>query len=245
MTGLGTDRGHATHRQATDAPPAEGGCALSIIVLVGPGDEPRVADLDWLRAAPDTGLEFILAVTDPTRLPEDPPGRAVASPPGRGRQANRGARAARGAWLWFLHVDSVPLPGAMERARAFAGGGDAIGYAWLRFDADGPWLTHLNAFGANLRSRLLGLPYGDQGLLLPRERFRELGGFREDQARGEDLDLVVRARRQGLRCAPIGATVRTSARRYRQQGWLRTTLHHGLAAVGIVWRAWRAAGPTR
>lgn len=221
-----------------------GGTDCSIVVPVGPGDEPGIAELAWLTEAA-LEAEVILSVTDLGRVPPGAPGRVVESGAGRAVQSNRGARAARGAWLWFMHVDSHPAAGALERVRALIGGGDALGYGWLRFREDGPWPVHLNAVGANLRSRVLGLPYGDQGLLLPHERFRALGGFREDTERGEDLDLVIRARRAGLPCRPIGCVVHTSARRYRQRGWLRTTAGHAASAARIAWRSWRERPYTR
>jgi GT2 family glycosyltransferase len=118
----------------------------------------------------------------------------------------------------------------------------AIGYCRLRFGGDGPWLAGLNALGANLRSRLLKQPYGDQGLCMPKEAFDRLEGFREDLRRGEDLDFIVRAGMAGIPVRPVGATITTSARRYREQGWLRTTWRHQLAAVRLIRNARRSVG---
>ncbi|NBD96418.1 MAG: glycosyltransferase [Gammaproteobacteria bacterium] len=155
--------------------------------------------------------------------------------PGRGRQMNRGAGAATAAWLWFLHADSV-IERSTRRAMAqfCARNAAAIGYCDLRYLADGPALTALNAIGANWRSSLFGLPYGDQGLCLPARWFHRLGGFREDLERGEDLDLVVRARHAGLPAIRAGGRIYTSAERYRQRGWLRTTLEHRRAARQLI-----------
>ena len=115
-----------------------------------------------------------------------------------------------------------------------------IGYGWLRFRRDGPPATRLNALGANLRSRLLALPYGDQGLLIHRSLLTSLGGFREDLSRGEDLDFIVRARRCGASPQAAGYTVWTSARRYAQAGWLATTWDHYRTAVRLVRGAYRS-----
>jgi hypothetical protein len=70
---------------------------------------------------------------------------------------------------------------------------------------------------ANLRSRVFGLPYGDQGLLLTRSLYDSVGGY-SDQPLMEDV-AIVRALRGRLRALPIRAL--TSAARYEQQGWLR------------------------
>ena len=52
----------------------------------------------------------------------------------------------------------------------------------------------LLSLGVSLRTRLLGLPYGDQGLLVRRETFRSIGGFK-DWPLLEDLEMVERLRR--------------------------------------------------
>ena len=69
---------------------------------------------------------------------------------------------------------------------------------------------------ANLRSHL-GLPYGDQGLLVPRSLYDAVGGY-PDQPLMEDVALV---RALKGRLAPVGVTITTSAARYHAQGWLR------------------------
>lgn len=164
-------------------------------------------------------------------------------PAGRGRQLNAGAALADGQWLWFLHADSELEPGAAQALLDWiASREQGLGYLDLRFMPDGPALTGLNAIGANLRSRWFGLPYGDQGLCVSRQEFLALGGFREDLERGEDLEFVVRARSIGLRPSRIGAGIHTSARRYREQGWLATTVKHQISAWQLIRQARRYAG---
>jgi len=215
--------------------------ALSIIVPLADDD---ALDRELLNLLDQASVNHQVIVSTTAACSSKLPARAlqISGPAGRGRQLNRGGRAACGHWLWLVHADSQPEPDALTVVERFIGQSqDALGYCRLRFLPDGPGLVRLNAWGANLRSCLLGLPYGDQGLCLPRNWFERLGGFREDLARGEDLDLVVRARRAGLPMRAIATTLATSARRYRQQGWLRTTLNHQLAA----WRLIRAARRSR
>ena len=71
---------------------------------------------------------------------------------------------------------------------------------------------------ANWRTRTLGLPYGDQGLLLSRAFYQALGGFRP-LVLMEDVDLARRIGRRRLVVLEHSAT--TSADRYRRDGWLR------------------------
>jgi hypothetical protein len=64
---------------------------------------------------------------------------------------------------------------------------------------------------------LLALPYGDQGLLIHRDLYDQLGGYRPLPLM-EDVDLVRRIGRRRLTVLPVRAE--TSARRWRQDGWL-------------------------
>jgi len=67
------------------------------------------------------------------------------------------------------------------------------------------------------RTKALGLPYGDQGLLIPRDLYRSLGGYAPIPLM-EDVDL---ARRLGRRRIDLlDADALTSAERYRRSGYL-------------------------
>ncbi|MGY0797517.1 glycosyltransferase [Lysobacter sp. A286] len=157
--------------------------------------------------------------------------QVIAAPAGRATQQNAGARDAEGVWLWFLHADCVLAAGTLPALARFidqAGASDTAeaGYFDLRFLDDGPVWMRLNTLGTWLRSRWLGLPFGDQGLILPRAVFERLGGFDPGLDRGEDHDLVWRLRRAKVRLRPIGAWLFTSARKYAEQGWWSTTWWH-------------------
>ncbi len=65
---------------------------------------------------------------------------------------------------------------------------------------------------------MLGLPYGDQGLLLPRALLQQVGGMRALPLM-EDVDLVRRLGR--ARLVPLGADAVTSAARWERDGWYR------------------------
>lgn len=197
------------------------------MVPVGPGDGAWRALLPCL-AGLETDCEVLLVAptgdassSEAATLPQ---ARWLQAPAGRASQQNAGAAAARGALVWFLHCDSLPDATALRCAAALPPGFDALGWFGLAFH-DGDARHALNAAGANLRARC-GLPFGDQGLLLPAQRFRELRGFDPQLPRGEDLDLVVRARAAGLRLQRLPGTVTTSARRYQRHGWAATTLRH-------------------
>ena len=73
------------------------------------------------------------------------------------------------------------------------------------------------------RAETLALPYGDQGLLIKRDFYGSLGGFRALPLM-EDVDLIRRIGRRRLVVLPIEA--RTSAARWRAEGWVARSLRN-------------------
>jgi len=141
--------------------------------------------------------------------------RLVAAPRGRGAQLAAGAAVAEGAWLLFLHADTRLQPGWQQVvARAMA---EPERAAYFRFalDDDAPQARRLEAAVA-WRCRWLALPYGDQGLLISRQLYDAVGGFRAIPLM-EDVDMVRRIGRARLAALPVAAV--TSAERWRRDGW--------------------------
>lgn len=138
----------------------------------------------------------------------------VEGSPSRGAQLARGCAVARGKWLLVLHADTV-LSGDWVGAVLVHLRSDRAGWFRLAFDDGGP-AGRCVAGWANLRSSL-GLPYGDQGVLLPAALYHQSGGY-PNQPLMEDVALAVALRRKLTR---IDATAVTSASRFKTQGWLR------------------------
>jgi rSAM/selenodomain-associated transferase 2 len=134
---------------------------------------------------------------------------------GRGGQLARGARMARGDWLLFLHADTHLSPGWSGAVFEHIRRSDDAACFRLRFRAPGLG-ARLVAGGANLRARL-GLPYGDQGLLMSRALYDEVGGF-ADIALMEDVAMARKLRR---RLVMLPCQANTGAERYQRGGWLR------------------------
>lgn len=158
----------------------------------------------------------------------------------RATSLNTGAKKATGEYLWFLHADShlaantVPkLKMAIERYP------DALLYFDLSFLNDATPLMYLNTLGVKFRSHILGVPFGDQGLCIKKELFEQIGGFPENLAYGEDHVFVWRVRQKGIKLYQTGATIATSARKYKTNGWLKTTLKHQYLWVIQAWPEWR------
>ena len=141
----------------------------------------------------------------------------VSGEKGRGGQLRRGAEAAQGEWLLFLHADSWLAEGWAEAVLAhLAEDADRAGYFALRFRARGTG-ARMVAGWANARSRVFGLPYGDQGLLISRALYDRVGGF-ADMPLMEDVDM---ARRLRGRLRALECRVETGAERYLAEGWMR------------------------
>lgn len=154
--------------------------------------------------------------------------RLIEAERGRGSQLEAGAGAARGDWLLFLHADTVLEQGWVEEAQAFMGrvenGRRAPAAAAFRFTLDDEGLmARIVERLVRLRCFVLKLPYGDQGLLIPRALYNRLGGFRPLPLM-EDVDLVRRLKRSEL--VMLKSRAITNARRYRQDGYLSRTLRN-------------------
>ncbi|XBQ16360.1 MAG: TIGR04283 family arsenosugar biosynthesis glycosyltransferase [Oceanicaulis sp.] len=164
---------------------------------------------------------------------------------GRGAQLAAGGEAAlerarRGDWLMFLHADTVLQPGWSAAARTFIdthADRDRAGYFDFTLDAAGHRARRLERAVA-WRCRAFGLPYGDQGLLIPAAFYARLGGYKPWPL-FEDVDLVRRIGKRRL--APIGARACTSAERFTSEGYARRSLRN-LVLLG---RYYAGASPER
>ncbi len=141
--------------------------------------------------------------------------RLIVAPKGRGSQLKAGGEAATGDWLLFLHADTRLATGWRQAAQAHME--RSARAACFRFRLDDPaWQARVIERGVALRIRMIGLPYGDQGLLVPRRLYHRIGGYRALPLM-EDVDL---ARRIG-RIRVLDADAVTSAERWRRNGWFR------------------------
>jgi rSAM/selenodomain-associated transferase 2/rSAM/selenodomain-associated transferase 1 len=151
--------------------------------------------------------------------------------PTRAARLNAGAAASTGDILLFLHADTELPSGFRERVtRLMAKGRAAAGAFRLRIDAPSV-LCRLVEEWVDLRTRLFGMPYGDQAVFLRADRFHAVGGFPALPIL-EDFVFARRLRRAG-RIVRLDAAVVTSGRRWERLGVLRTTLVNHAMVLGF------------
>lgn len=213
---------------------------LSVVV-------PTLNEVDWIaatlertRAVLGSDVEVVVVdggSVDRTRAIAGRMARVVESPPGRGRQLNRGLRASSAPVVLFLHADTRLGAGSRDAILGAVEDGAELGCH--RFGVDpaptgfGRW--SLLEAAVNLRTRLFRTATGDQAIFATRSLLRRAGGVPE-QPLFEDVALVSRCRRAGARLRILSATARTSRRRWEASGFLTTVLLHWALRLGYALR---------
>lgn len=232
----------------TDSPTPIGGepLSLSLVIPTLNAGATLPATLTAL-AAPTPGVDLDVVVVDGGSQDETLDvaqrfgARIAHADGGRGPQLAEGARVALGGWLLFLHADTrLPddWPAIVRDFAAAPANAMRAGYFRLALDvaateAESPAARRIERLAA-WRARRLGLPYGDQGLLLSRALYEAAGGF-EPIPLMEDVRLV---RRIGsARLIELPGAVVTGAERYRRDGFWRRPLRNlcllGLHTLGV------------
>lgn len=195
---------------------------ISIIIPTLNAARDLPACLDALIEGLHAGLIHELVIcdggsSDDTRaLAQSAGARLIAAAPGRGGQLRRAVAQSRGTWLLILHADTVLAPGWSAHVATHIASSGRPACFFLQFRAPGLAARWTEGW-ANLRSRLFALPYGDQGLLVPRALYDAAGGYPPAPLM-EDVALI---RALGRPIFILRAQARTSAARYLAGGWLR------------------------
>ena len=149
----------------------------------------------------------------------------------RGWQLQRGVAATTAPWLLLLHADARLQPGWSEALRRAMATPEAVWAFDLAVEGPGVALRLLE-WAVRLRSQLRRLPYGDQGLLLPRALLERAGGI-PPLPLMEDLLLIQRLQH----LAPIrrlGCPLQVNGRRWQRHGVLGTAWRN--ARLRQAWR---------
>ncbi len=153
-------------------------------------------------------------------------GSCLVGESGRGGQLNAGAAVAKSDWLLFLHADSrldsdSQLRDALDfmcEVQRWDVQQVSAGRFPLSFDVpENEARFGLYFYETKARLGRPGCIHGDQGMLLSKASFREVGPFREDLPVMEDTTLAeaIRANGQWLL---LPGTIVTSARRFQAEG---------------------------
>ena len=160
----------------------------------------------------------------------------ISGAPGRGGQIARGVAVTQTPWVLILHADTVLDEGWTEAVRTAFAAPDAAHHFELAFDARGV-MPGLVAGWANWRARVLGLPYGDQGLLIHRDFLDAVGGV-PDLPLMEDVSLAraLKGRHRQMRVRAV-----TSAAKFERDGWVR----RGARNLTLLVRYFAGADPVK
>ena len=157
--------------------------------------------------------------TDKTKLIAHAVGAVVVDGPnGRGLQISKGIDKSQGDWILILHSDtslsidwSVNLLQKIDKNFAY--------HFKLKFKSKSLFARVLE-YWAQIRSEFLGLPYGDQGLLIHRDLLNTLGGFPKIPLM-EDIAL---ARKLKIGTKSLDILAHTSAEKYHKRGWFHQSM---------------------
>ena len=147
---------------------------------------------------------------------------------------NEGARKTTSDYILFLHADSKIEDDTIENLINYIKVRNVEGMYYFSLKFDQGKILRLNSIGANLRSFLFSLPYGDQGFCISRKLFMKTGGFPENVNYGEDLYFVLKLKKMGISILNNQNYIITSSRKYLNNGWLITTLQHQWRLLSIL-----------
>ncbi len=130
---------------------------------------------------------------------------------------NEGAKCANADILLFLHADTLLPKDTPVHVEALLSKRDIVAGAFdFDFDTD-KRILKLIAYMATYRSRITRLPYGDQAVFIKKDIFEEIGGY-ENMDLMEDVNLMQKLKKRGLKIEILKQKVITSARKYEKNG---------------------------
>ncbi|MEL6483210.1 MAG: TIGR04283 family arsenosugar biosynthesis glycosyltransferase [Bacteroidota bacterium] len=150
--------------------------------------------------------------------------KLVSSEKGRAKQMNAGAQQAQGDILYFLHADTYPPKNFDTYILDAIQNQSVAGCFRMQFDTRNPilrffaWLSRIN------HTLCRG---GDQSLFIQKDAFLASGGFNESYRIYEDTEFITRLYAENP-FTILPHHVVTSARKYREKGWLKVQFHFAM-----------------
>ena len=135
----------------------------------------------------------------------------------RSKALNVGAENAKNDMLWFLHLDSnISLIDYLDFEKV---DDQKINTFLLKFDDE---KLKYNSVGANLRTKYLNLPFGDQSFIINKKLFNFIGEFTESVDKGEDHEFIWKAKTIGVKVNIISNYILSSAIKYKEHPIFQT-----------------------
>jgi len=186
-------------------------------------------DVEIIVVDGDPGGSTIAVIADGTVF------RLGSSIKGRGNQLAAGTATASGDILVMLHADTFLPSHAFSSILAAISRGADWGAFRLGIDATSPSYRLIERF-VDLRCTLFELPYGDQAIFVSRSALQDIGGIPAIPLM-EDVALARTLRQAGFRFTILPERVRTSPRRWQQDGIVRRTLCNWLLLLRYLFGA--------
>ena len=207
---------------------------FSVIIPCYRDEENLIQLLEQLQSLPSKPYEVIVvdgAVNEHCRLIcNQYQVRWLASEPCRGQQLLSGATCAQGDVLWFIHADTRLSPNSYTAMRRAIEHGAIGGYFRFCFDAPRAWPAVILEPAIAVRCRI-GVPYGDQGIFVLCETYRQVDGH-APWPLFEEVRLVRKIRQLG-RFTALSEPIFVNPRRWQQDGWWRRTWHNRKLALNF------------
>jgi rSAM/selenodomain-associated transferase 2 len=155
--------------------------------------------------------------------------KIVKESPGRGYQMNRGAEVSNGNILLFLHVDStIEKDTIIAIEKEINKSGIVGGCLTQTFSNSDNFLKLASMFG-NIRARITKIFFGDCGIFVRKDVFKDLGGY-DEIIFLEDVELSKKLKKIG-KTILLNKNITTSPRRYLSQGKIKLTIFFTLAYI--------------
>ena len=207
---------------------------LSVIIPCREGARPLARLLPQLGGRSDT--EVIVACSgshaDVRAACELAGARCLELDAARGSRLRAAAAAASAPNLWFVHADSGLPNGAVAGVlEAFASG--AVG-GYFRFRLTGPrsFGKAVIEWGVKVRSRLGGIPYGDQAVFVTKSAYFAAGGH-EDVALFDEFRLL-RALKREPSFRSLELAVGVDPVRWERNGYFRHVLKNRSLSIAYL-----------